>query len=141
VLLRSRKNQCSLRGAEGSSFAEYVHEARQFALRGRRYHSPADEVNVFPGASAKLRRNHMRPEEGGNYGPRPLPRGRSDGFERFQFSFKTEAVARLGLDGGGSVTRQLWSASKTFRASAALLAFRTPSMLERIPPPASAISS
>ena len=78
VLLRSRKNLRRLSGAEGSAIAEHVHELREFALRDRRHHFVADQVNVFLRTSAILRRDRVRAQKSRNHCSRPLrarPRG------------------------------------------------------------------
>src|SRR5258708_1506572 len=107
VLFSSRENMSGFFGAECSALTEHVHELRQFSFRYRRNHFVTDQVHVRLGPSAILWWDNVRAEKSRNHRPRPILRCSADNFQGLYFRYQIKAVARLGLDGRGSVTAQI----------------------------------
>src|SRR5580658_7149944 len=114
VFFRGRENLRRFLGAESSMIAEYVHESGQFSFRNRRHHFVADQVNIFLGKRAILRRDRMRAQKSWNHGAGKLARGSADGFERLQFRFQVESIARFGLNRSSPMTRHIHQRRKNF---------------------------
>jgi len=120
------------RRAERSTDHETSNELCELRLANRRHHDIADQVYI-PGTSSNSGGTTCAPRKVGTTLPRPLARGGANSFERLQFRFEVETVARFGLDSRGpcrgiSARRPIPSVSARF-----WLAFPTPSILEPNP--------
>ena len=87
--------------AEIASVAKDVHEGRQLFPRRGGNHVLADPAEVFLGAVLEFGGNGVGPDEGGHQFQGPLGAHRPNDAEKLQFGLEVQAVARLGLQGGG----------------------------------------
>ena len=125
---------------ERDALAERIDRIRQALTRDRRDHG-ADLVDVALLVAVRFRRQRVRTEEAGDDIDVALLGQPAGGAQHPHLGGEVEAIARLDLDRGDALRQQPVEPRQACATRSSSLAARVALTVERMPPPARAISS